>query len=59
MKYMPNVDTMAAMRAPTGGVKNVLIICAVVSFFSLAGIALNAIPVNAKEHTIRYTARKA
>lgn len=50
---------MAAISAPTGGVKKVAMTCAVVLPLSSFGIFANALPVSAKEHTIRYTAKKA
>jgi hypothetical protein len=36
---MPNVDNMAAINAPTGGLKNVAITSAVVLFFNSLGMA--------------------
>jgi hypothetical protein len=38
MKYIPKVEIMAAISAPTGGVKKVKITCAVVLFLSSLGM---------------------
>ena len=39
MKQIPNVETMAAIRAPTGGLKNVKTTCIVVLFLRSLGMA--------------------